>query len=82
MPRAISFSPAIDLTWTGSRLVKTASNNSPDGVVHHVEPGGYYVTPKIAEKIKNHPGVIAGEDGLFEGYDQTWRMTTTAEEVG
>jgi hypothetical protein len=42
--------------------------------------GGYFVVPggpvehAVADKIKAHPLVRAGEDGLFPGHDQTWRM--------
>ena len=56
-----------------TRLVCMHTTTSPEGFAHYVVPGGY-VEPGVAEKIKAHPQVHAGEDGLFPGTDQTWRM--------
>jgi hypothetical protein len=73
-PRSVGFKRAMEaMRKHGTRLVRMHSNASPDGFAHYVIPGGY-VEPDVAEKIKRHPSVTAGEDGLFPGCDQTWRM--------
>jgi hypothetical protein len=60
---------------SATRLVRMHTSASPEGYAHYLIPGGY-VEPDIAEKIKKHPGVVGGDDGLFPGHDQTWRMKT------
>lgn len=71
--KAIGLKKALNMMHlSGTRLVRMAS---ADGSVHYLVPGGY-VAPETAEKIKNHPGVVCGADGLFPGHDQTWRMDT------
>lgn len=55
----------------GTRLVQV--HESGNGRVYYVIPGGP-VTDEIAEKIKAHPLVVAGKDGLFPGHSQTWRI--------
>ena len=44
-----------------------------DSSVWCVIPGGP-VTDTVAERLREHPAVVAGHDGLFPGHDQTWRM--------
>lgn len=75
-PKAIGLKKAIDLMQrTETRLVRMHTDSAPDGYAHYLIPGGY-VEPDVAEKIKKRPGVVAGNDGLFPGHDQTWRMRT------
>jgi hypothetical protein len=40
---------------------------------HFIVPGGL-VDEQVAQKIKDHPLVRAGKDGLFPGHEQTWRI--------
>ena len=73
-PKAIGFNSAIEkMRREGTRLVCMVTDASQEGVAHYVIPGGY-VTPDVAEKIKSHPLVVSGHDGLFPGHAQTWRM--------
>ena len=61
---------ALDFMRTpGARLVKLHEST---GVVHYLIPGGYYVEPDIVAKIKAHPLVRPGDDGMWPGHDQTW----------
>jgi len=46
---------------------------------YYLVPGGH-IELSVAEKIKAHPCVIASEDDLFPGHDQTWKMSVTANE--
>jgi hypothetical protein len=56
----------------GARLIQTFSYyGKPD---YWIAPGGGRVDSKIAEQIIAHPQVIGGEDALFPGHHQTWRM--------
>jgi hypothetical protein len=41
-------------------------------------PGGY-IEPDVAEKIKNHPQVTAGQDGFWPSHPQTWRILSPHE---
>lgn len=76
-PKAIGLKKALDMMrLQGTRLVQMHTTGSPEGVAHYVIPGGY-VEPDVAEKIKTNPQVVAGEDGLFPGHNQTWRMNLT-----
>ena len=59
----------------GTRLIKT---HGLYGGAHHVVPNGGHVEPHTAEQIKRHPQVQAGEDGLFPGHSQTWRIVSAA----
>jgi len=56
----------------GTHLIKTYGAHS---YVHYVVPGGY-VEPATAERLKKHPLVQAGEDGLFPDCTQTWRFVS------
>jgi hypothetical protein len=73
--KAIPFKKAIDLMRLGSRLIKTY--NGDRGCVHYVVPGGY-IEPDVAENIKNHPQVTAGQDGFWLSHPQTWRISFAA----
>jgi len=75
--KAIGYSRAMEMMrLPGHRLVKMSTNQSPNGIAHFIVPGGY-VSPEIAEKIKNHPYVHPMQDGLFPGHSQTWRIKET-----
>jgi hypothetical protein len=73
MNKPIPFKRAIDMMRLGSRLLKMHTHSSPEGFAHYVVPGGN-VTLITADKIKNHPLVHAGMDGLFPGHSQTWKI--------
>jgi hypothetical protein len=69
--KAIGFLKAMDLMrLPGTRLVRTRSTT---GDVFYVVPGGY-VEPDTAAKIIKHPQVVAGEDVMWPGMSQTWRL--------
>jgi hypothetical protein len=69
----LGYRKAIDrMRQSGARLIKT---HGACGYVHYVVPGGY-VDPATAERLKKHPLVRAGEDGLFPGHTQTWRVVS------
>jgi hypothetical protein len=71
MSKHIGLRRAIDMMRTGSRLVK---QHNKDGTIgHYLAPGGY-VEPAVAEKLKQHPLILAGRDGMWPGHDQTWRL--------
>ena len=55
----------------GRALIKTHTSNG--GCSHYIAPGGY-IEPEVAEQIKKHPLVRAGEDGMWPGLSQTWRI--------
>jgi hypothetical protein len=40
---------------------------------YFIVPGGP-VDDQTAQKIKDHPQIRAGKDGLFPGMEQTWRI--------
>ena len=70
--RASRFQKAMDLMRRpGARLIKTHTSNG--GCSHYIAPGGY-IEPEVAEQIKKHPLVRAGEDGMWPGLSQTWRI--------
>jgi len=71
----LSYRRAVDrMRQPGTRLIKT---HGPHGHVHCVVPGGH-VEPATAERLKKHPLVQAGMDGLFPGHEQTWRLVSAA----
>lgn len=73
-PTSIGLKKAIEaMSRSGARMVLMRNEKAIDGFAYYVVPGGH-VDVEVAEKIKRHPDVIAGEDGLFPGHDQTWRM--------
>ena len=77
--KAIGLKRAIELMrLPNTRLVRMVTDGSPDGFAHYVVPGGY-VEPSTADKIKARPDVVAGNDGLFPGHDQTWRVMANVE---
>jgi hypothetical protein len=50
----------------------------PNGYHWFVVPGGA-VSEETSIRIREHPSVIGGKDGLFPDHDQTWRMETFAQ---
>jgi hypothetical protein len=68
--KPIGYQRTVDLMRAGARLCLMHAN---DGFIYYVVPGGP-VTTETAEKIKQHPLVPAGRDGLFPGHHQTWAM--------
>ena len=55
----------------GTRLIKQVAH----GETHwYVVPGGL-VTEETAERIREHPLVYSGKDGLWPGMEQIWRMS-------
>jgi hypothetical protein len=69
--KPLGYQRSIDLMRVGSCLCKM--HTADKGFAHYVVPGGQ-VAAETAEKIKQHPLVRSGRDGLFPGHDQTWRM--------
>jgi hypothetical protein len=71
-PPGLKLEQALQRMRCGARLVRMhgALNGSS---IWCVIPGGI-TTDVVASKIRAHPAVVAGEDGLFPGHDQTWRM--------
>lgn len=70
-PRSISFTRAMDmLRRRGTCMIMQHHHGEPR---HYIVPGGY-VEQEIADKIKAHPQVSAGRDGIWNGMDQTWRI--------
>jgi hypothetical protein len=69
--RRINYHRAVDLMRTGSVLIKQHNQGGATG--HYLAPGGY-VEPAVAEKIKGHPLVLVGRDGMWPGHDQTWKF--------
>jgi xanthine/CO dehydrogenase XdhC/CoxF family maturation factor len=66
-PKPIGLRKAIDMMRKpGTRMIVSAGT-------HYIVPGGH-VERDVAEKIKKHPLVQGGTDGLFPGMDQTWRL--------
>lgn len=66
----ISYTRATDLMRAGSCLAQMHTKN---GSEHFIVPGGK-VMADIAAKLKEHPQVRSGKDGLFPGHDQTWTL--------
>lgn len=62
---------AVDLMTTGSLLMQM--NKSGDLVAWYLVPGGE-VSAEIAESLKAMKNVHPGNDGLFPGVSQTWKM--------
>jgi hypothetical protein len=70
--RTKRYQKAMDLMHRpGACLIKTHTSNG--GCSHYIAPGGY-IEPEVAEQIKKHPLVRAGEDGMWPGLSQTWRI--------
>jgi hypothetical protein len=62
---------ALQRMRSGARLVHM--HGWASGPSWFVIPGGP-VTDIVANKVREHPAVVAGADGMFPGHDQTWRM--------
>jgi hypothetical protein len=61
---------ALQRMRTGACLVHMHTRLGPS---YFIVPGGP-VSDAVAAKIKEHPAVVGGKDGLFPAHDQTWRM--------
>jgi hypothetical protein len=78
-PIRLTENQALDRMPTGSTLVHMSPNpNKPADYRWFVVPGGP-VKSEVAERIKEHPGVVSGKDGLWPNHDQTWKMRSFAE---
>jgi hypothetical protein len=71
-PLALSGDQALTRMREGSTLI-SMSPKHPKDYRWFVVPGGP-IKPETADKIKNHPSVVASKDGLWPGHDQTWKM--------
>lgn len=79
--KTLGYNKAIEIMrLPQTRLVRMYTNSSPEGFSHFIIPGGY-VTPDVAQKIKDHPLVSPSSDGLFPNHDQTWRMISSRQET-
>lgn len=73
-PKAIGLKKALEaMRKPGVRLVRMRAEGAIDGFAYYIVPGGY-IEPATAEKIRRRPDVVGGNDGLFPGHDQTWRI--------
>jgi hypothetical protein len=68
--KSIKYDRAVDLMRSGSRLCKMHANG---GSEHFMVPGGR-ITDAVAARIKEHPLICSGQDGLFPGLNQTWKL--------
>lgn len=67
----LKYQKAVDLLHVkGSRLMLMHSSSGQD---YFIVPGGK-VDPDDAKKLLARPDVIAFDDGLFPGCNQTWRI--------
>lgn len=74
MNKPIGLKKAVDmLRLPGRRLMLMHSNSIPSGKAYYIVPGGY-IDPADAEKIIARDDVIPGDDGMFPGVHQTWRI--------
>jgi hypothetical protein len=64
---------ALQRMRSGARLVHM--HGPASSANWFIVPGGP-VTDIVADKVREHPAVVAGADGLFPGLDQTWRMVS------
>jgi len=62
----------LDRLRNGGRLMRSFATSSPEGAVYTIEPGGDYVEPRVAKRIRRDPHVVPSDDGLFPNVDQTW----------
>jgi hypothetical protein len=70
--RNLKFNQAIDLLRRPeTRMIKQNHNGRTQ---HFIVPPGGAVNEETAQRIKEHPLVRGGRDGLFPGHEQTWRI--------
>lgn len=62
---------AVDLMHNGSILMQM--NKPGDAKAWYLVPGGE-IPNELAETLINLPNVRAGNDGLFPGMSQTWKL--------
>jgi hypothetical protein len=68
--KALNLRCALDLMRKpGTRMIISSGT-------YYIVPVGGCVDLSVAAKIIAHPQVSAGEDGLFPGMDQTWRLSS------
>ena len=74
--RKLTLNKALDLLrQPGARMVMTnGDGDERNRSEYWITPACIRVPPAIAHKIKNHPQVIAGKDGIWPDHDQTWRI--------
>ena len=70
---ALKLEQALQRMRSGARLVHM--HGPASGPSWLIVPGGP-VNDIVASKVREHPAVVAGADGLFPGHDQTWRMVS------
>lgn len=62
-----------------SQLLKALDRLRAGGVMireggeYYLIPGGR-LDPNLAAKLKSHPQVSGGRDGMWPGHEQTWRI--------
>jgi len=61
---------ALDLMRTGSVLIRENGGDHQ----YYLAPGGH-IEAVTALAILSHPQVVGGHDGMWPGYDQTWKLT-------
>lgn len=74
-PKELGIKRALEMmAKPGAFLMKMHTNDSPNGRVFYVVPGGY-VNPGDAEKILRRNDVQPCNNGLFPNCDQSWKLT-------
>jgi hypothetical protein len=71
-PPSLKLEQALQHMRCGARLVHMHGQINGSSV-WSVIPGGP-VTDAVATRLREHPAIVAGQDGLFPGHDRTWRM--------
>ena len=75
----LTFHKALDLLRrNGARMIQTNING--DRAEYWMYPSGIRVEPSLAAKLKLHPQVKPGSDGIWPGHDQTWRIVGEREQ--
>ena len=67
---------ALDLMRKGAVMVREHKRNGEDGE-YFLVPGGP-LDRRVAAVIERHPQVHGGTDGMWPGYDQTWKIYANA----
>ena len=67
--RKSSFFKALDSLRKGAVVIR-------EGEYYYLIPGGR-IELALAAKIKEHPQVMVGRDGMWPGHEQTWRIWPT-----
>jgi len=72
MSNPLSERRAVYFLRNGSALVHMQGGNRRE-LKWFVVPGGP-VDNEVSERIRKRPDIVSNHDGLWPGYDQTWRM--------